>query len=510
VVINFSHHEVSNWMTKGFIRYEIKNGIEYASVYKARRIDGKKTNEVEHLGRVIDKEQGIYRSRARGVFTFSLDDGYASSSANIELPVKERLILDFGDAYLLNEILKISGLLPIFKEILSDNADTLLVMLAHRILDTCGANRYAQEWWEGSYARLLYPKAALRSQRLSEFLCTIGEESIQRRFFNTYLKYITAKGNRRGILVDSTGLPNDIHFPLTAVNTHNGVVSNETRLILVVDRYTHMPIYFRYAAGNIVDVTTLKTTLKELAEFGVDVNYAIVDAGYYSESNIREMQEAGIAFVVRLIPNRKLYKELVAAHANDIEDARNMVCYRQRLVFIKQVPVNLFGKEGYAYVAIDIDRKHDEIRKYAKATLSNKDVSADEMNRIMRSKGLFIILSAQNVDIHDILPLYYERQAIEQVFDLSKNNTELLPLRVHSEETFRGHLLLSFLAATVYIAANNLLDGSDNCAMSAFHLFRNLKCKVFKKQVIVLEPNKKMNDIAKHLKLSLPSSLPLW
>jgi hypothetical protein len=497
-------------MTKGFIRYEIKNGVEYASLYKAKRIDGKKTNEIEHLGRVIDKARGIFRSRARGVFTYSLDDGYTTTPASFELPVKEKLILDFGDAYLLDEILKISGLRPIFDTILPDNADTLLVMLAHRVLDTCGANRYAQEWWEGSYARLLYPKAVLRSQRLSEFLCFIGEESIQRRFFNAYLTYIAAKGNSRGILVDSTGLPNDIRFPLAAVNTHNGVVSNETRLILVVDRYTHMPIYFRYAAGNIVDVTTLKTTLKELAEFGVDVNYAIVDAGYYSEGNIREMQEAGIAFIVRLIPNRKLYKELVAAHADCIEDARNMVCYRQRLVFIKQVPVNLFGKEGYAYVAMDMDRKHDEVQKYARATLANKDVSADEMNKVMRSKGLFILLSAQNVNIHDILPLYYERQVIEQVFDIGKNNTELLPLRVHSEEAFRGHLLLSFLAATVYIAANNLLDGSNNCAMSAFHLFRNLKCKVFNKQAIVLEPNKRMNDIVKHLKLSLPSSLPLW
>jgi hypothetical protein len=138
------------------------------------------------------------------------------------------LILDFGDAYLLDEILKISGLRTIFETILPENADTLLAILAHRVLDTCGANRYAQEWWEGSYARLLYPKAALRSQRLSEFLCSIGEESFQRCFFDTYLAYIAAKGNHRGILLDSTGLPNDIHFPLTAVNTEVHSINIQT------------------------------------------------------------------------------------------------------------------------------------------------------------------------------------------------------------------------------------------------------------------------------------------
>jgi len=37
------------------------------------------------------------------------------------------------------------------------------------------------------------------------------------------------------------------------------------------------------------------------------------------------------------------------------------VRYGQRLVFIKQAPVSLFGKAGFAYIAVDMDRKHDEI-----------------------------------------------------------------------------------------------------------------------------------------------------
>jgi hypothetical protein len=497
-------------MLKGFVRYEKKNGVEYASVYKAKRIGEKKTNEVEYLGRVIDKTQGIYQNRSRGVFCFSLDKGYANAPKENISQGKEKLIVDFGDVYIFDEMLKKSGLRAVFESILPEDADTMLAMVAHRTLDSNTANRYALEWWEGSYARILYPKAKLRSQRISEFLCAIGEENCQRQFFRNYLSYLSVKSKSRGILVDSTGLPNDIQFPLTAINNHNGAVSNEARLILVVDRHTKMPIYFRYAAGNIVDVATLKTTLLELEVFGVDVDFAIVDAGYYSEGNIREMQEAGISFIVRLVSNRKLYKELIDEHADSLDDAGNMVCYRQRLIFIKKVPIDLFGFAGYAYVAVDVDRKHDEIKRYAKAALANKDISSQEMNQTMRTKGIFILLASRDVDVNDILPLYYERQAIEQVFDFTKNNADLIPLRVHSEETFRGHLLLSFLASTAYIVANNLLDGSDNCAMTAFHLFRNLKCKVFDSCSIVLEPNKNMNYIAKHLNLSIPSMLDLW
>ena len=45
--------------------------------------------------------------------------------------------------------------------------------------------------------------------------------------------------------------------------------------------------------------------------------------------------------------------------------------------------------------------------------------------------------------------MYYTRQDIEQVFDLSKNYASLLPICVQSEETFRGHLLLTFLSTVI-------------------------------------------------------------
>ena len=39
---------------------------------------------------------------------------------------------------------------------------------------------------------------------------------------------------------------------------------------------------------------------------------------------------------------------------------------------------------------------------------------------------------------YEILPLDNTRHQNEQLFDIRKNYAEILPLRVHSEETFRG------------------------------------------------------------------------
>ena len=226
------------------MRYETKNGVEYASVYKARREDGKKVNDVEYLGRVIDKDKGIFCNKKRGIFQFSLDGG----AIIIEPAKKEKLILDFGDCYFLSQALTNIGFLPIIKRVFGDCADSLASLVFYKSL-LGGANCYAESWWEGSYARIIYPDAKLLSQRISEALSTIGDERVCRKFFNEYLQFISNQCGE-SVLVDSSGLPNDIKIPITAKNNHNGVISNEARLIYVVERESKLPVYFRYVAGN--------------------------------------------------------------------------------------------------------------------------------------------------------------------------------------------------------------------------------------------------------------------
>ena len=135
-------------MTPGFIRYEKKDGVDYAFLCNAKRVDSKKINDVENLGRVIDKTKGIYKNRKRGLFAFSLEDGYETLPSDVEVMLKEsseKFIIDFGDAFLLDGVLKKSGLRPVFKKAYPDGSDTLLALLFQRLLDVDSAGRYAQE-----------------------------------------------------------------------------------------------------------------------------------------------------------------------------------------------------------------------------------------------------------------------------------------------------------------------------------------------------------------------------
>jgi hypothetical protein len=496
------------------ITYDIKNGVEYAKLCQSIRHGQKVDKTSVNLGRVIDKGKGIYKNRERGVFIYDLkEDAYKKLDADYLLPdrpyLQEKLILDFGDIYFLDEYLRKEEFVACIDAIGYRNPDTLYAMLSYYILCST-ANCYAGDWWEGSYARILYPKANLVSQRISDFLADIGEEGRLRAFFSQYVRYV-AKGTSQGtnVLIDSTGLPNSIRFPLTAISNHNGEINNEVRLIYVTQQETGLPIYFRYCPGNVIDVTTLTRTIWELKENGVNTKFAILDAGYYSEENIATLYENNVSFVSRLKENLKLYKHLLETHLPNIETKENFVSYNNRYAYIKCVECELVaGFKAYAFIGLDIDRKSSESRKLFQKAKGEKLSDANVYDRIS-TQGAFILVSSRRIAKDKILPTYYTRQQIEQIFDIGKNYADLLPLRVQNEDTFRGHLLMTFIACVIVKKLQDELASTVFNPISLFMNLKNQKCKVYSDSVIVQESFKKANDIYKHFKIRCPIHISL-
>jgi hypothetical protein len=486
-----------------YIGYDVKSGVKYAKICKSERIRGAvKTRQVS-LGRVIDEEGGIYKNRARGVFTYDVEtDSYGEPDASVIIPVirrknrAEKLIVDFGDAYFVDEYIGRIKMREAIGAMRYGNGDSVKALLMFYVLCKT-ANCNAAEWYEGSYARVLYPRANLESQRVSDLLSSIGEESSHRAFFREYSRLLARREGGEDIIIDSSGLPNSIHFPLTAVSNHNGQISNEVRLIYVVQQGTNLPLYFRCVAGNIVDVSTLTKTILELKTLNIDTRFAILDAGYLTDDNAKEMHEAGISFVTRLRENRTLYKEIVAEHLPTLRCEENFISYNTRYAYIKRVDCELVpGHRAYAYLGLDLSMSSLESSKlFARA--NREHMRDSDVHREMSCHGVFVLVSTRPIATDKILPLYYTRQQIEQVFDICKNNTNLLPLRVHSEDTLRGHLLLTFAATVIYRKLQQDLKDSHFTPENALLSLRNHKCKLYDSYLLTMEPAKRASDIYK-------------
>jgi hypothetical protein len=497
-----------------YLGYDIKNGVKYAKICSSKRDGDKVISTQKSLGRVLDEKRGIYRNRERGIFTYDVKtDTYGKVDPSFVPKIarkgaREKLILDFGDSYFLEAFILKNGLEPSIQALSYGNPDTVKAMVHYYVLHNL-ANCHASDWWDGNYARILYPDANLSSQRISDMLGYIGDESVYRDFFAEYTKLLAKKDTGTNILIDSTGLPNSIHFPLTAISNHNGKISNEMRLIYVLQQETGLPLFMRYCAGNVVDVSTLTKTILELKANGIQTDFAILDAGYLTKENLEELFENRVSFLSRLKANSLLYKNVLTEPLPTLEAKENLVSYNSRYAYIKRIGCEVGkGHRAYVYLCRDLAMKSIENSKlFTKAEKTG--MKSQEVFDAMEKHGIFALVSSRPIAKEKLLGTYYTRQAIEQVFDLCKNYTNMLPLRVHTEETLRGHLMLSFVAAVIVKTLQKQLMGTSYSPIDVFTNLRNHKCKVYDGFLLTQESVKKANDIYRLMGLKIPHQISI-
>lgn len=498
------------------ISYQSRDGREYGTLCTVSRVNGKVVKTYgEQLGRVLDKKRLIFKSRQRGVFMLDpITMQFLPPPSDVQLPTrKSRLKVpsrpvtySFGDVYLVNKFAEQANIYTTFNAF-ADHLDSLKALVCYYITSNL-SNKYAEDWLDASFAKFLFPQAELDSQQVSRLLEYLGDESRQQSFFIDYLRWFAANykdADLGNILIDSSGLPNSIHFPLTAISNHNGEINTEVRLIYVVQQTTSLPIYFRAIPGNIIDVNTIARTVKQLEKMGVDTNYAITDAGYLSDENIELFYKNKVSFLIRMKANKRLYKQIVKDHLETIGKEGTLVKQRSRIVRIKKVPCYLNqeidnrgkiisqGFPAFAYLCVDEERaaleKLQSVQRVARGKL---DIEAfDDENT---QNGVFMLVSKRDIPEADVIKLYYTRQQIEQVFDIGKNYAGLLPLNVQKEETFKGHLLVTFIAAVLIQLLSQKIQSTGYPITPTLANLRNQSCTLFKDEYITAEPNRRTRE----------------
>jgi transposase len=470
-----------------FVRYKKFGKQEYAygiTSYWDRNKHAPR-QKTKYLGVAIDKENGIYEKRG------------------IKLK-KEKLILDLGDVYLIYEFLKGVSLFQLIKKVFNEKANYLLALVCYRLCYP-SAMMYLQTWYEGNIARFLLKNLDVSSQRITDFLVSIGDESIQREFFRNYIMTFTKP--QEGVIIDTTALPNQIHFPFNVWGYHDEVIDKQIRFLLIIDKDSSLPLFFRYLPGNVVDVSSLKITIEELKKYGIKNCFILVDGGFFSKENIEELYRAKMLFLTRLPSSRKLYKKLIREESNGLEKFRNAVKYGKRVLFVKQKTVPLFGKEVYAHIILDPERKGREVKKFLLEKL-DEGITDDEeeIEYEVMKKGIMILISPFKIKKEDVVPLYYIRQTVEKLFGFSKDDLKLIPLRVHTEDSLRGYLFLSFVALIAFVLLKKEI-GKDYTVEEILLTLRNLKCKVYDDEILVQEPTKQQKEIFERLKILVPKSM---
>jgi hypothetical protein len=163
--------------------------------YRAKTPDGTRTtvyNHKEYLGRVLNEREKIFFSHKRGVFKFTVENGYepVEHPEDYALTLPNEANVRFGTTFVFDEYLKQYGLNHVLNLLPLDPSemDTLYSLLAFKTFAKELPYDKLDLWWTGDYSSILYPKAITYSQSITLFLSKIGNENNYRIFFSEYLK----------------------------------------------------------------------------------------------------------------------------------------------------------------------------------------------------------------------------------------------------------------------------------------------------------------------------------
>lgn len=438
---------------------------------------------------IWDKENK--KTKKKSVYLGRLNE----ESKKIIPPREEKHILDFGNTHAVYRVIEKSGFLSLLTDCFGKKCDTILALICYQIFEGL-AMCHATHWLQSNIALHLFKTAKLSTQAISRTFAYLATEDVKDKFFKSYVdKFFLEKP---GLLIDTTALPNSIRTDMTAWGYGGGHIAKQVSCLMLVEDKSKMPIYFRCVPGNIPDVSTLRVTLEEIKSLRLNPESVILDAGFFSEENIKLLFSYNIPFVTRL-PKRKLFSQLIE-DAGNFETGKYVVLYGKRAVFIKQQVVKLYGSEVYAYLILDPEKKGRDTTKLLRNSSNIEAIQHEEIAK----QGFFAIISSKPLEPKKVLPTYYRRAMIEQIFGFCKANNNILPLRRHSRKTMEGFIFLSFLTLIVYITLREALIGRFTVS-EAVLILRALKCRIYENQeMVVLEPTKLQKEIFKQLDILVP------
>jgi hypothetical protein len=132
-----------------------------------------------------------------------------------------------------------------------------------------------------------------------------------------------------------------------------------------------------------------------MRQYRIAIDYAIVDAGYFDEENVKEFYTRQVQFIARLAPNRVLFKEVAKEHLPNLMSYANAIRYGNRLLYIKKVQVEIFGNAGFAHIGVDVDSRNQQMKRAAFTAMDDK-LPQEDADKRMSSLGVFMLVSSLN------------------------------------------------------------------------------------------------------------------
>lgn len=485
----------------------------------------------EKLGRVLylsdDKKEGIFQSPTRGLVeynassdSFSIVDRNDPRINTEELFPEPEVHTVFGDAYLLLQFLEKCGLLSVLRNVFpKDEAyERTLCHVLHGILKD-GSRISCDNFIQKSFASYVFDKIPVGSLHSdTRFFSLLGDDKVKMSFFQTFVSYMQDRDPSfgKGCYVDSTPLPNDIDDnPFNALCCH-GVSSSEimTRLVLVLDEASGLPVWYDIIPGNVLDINTVMIVVNDVADsLGIEIESLVLDAGYVSKDLVEAFHIGTDKTIIGRMPARKgyPYKTLYWEVKDLINRGKYAFVRKHHAYFGFRKEIELFGHKEYAYIYVD---QYNALKRFSDYLSEHEEeyteLKAKDKDWLTVKYGYFVLISNRDLTPKELLSEYFGRTDIEVVFKTSKEYLDLLPLSKWTNQTVRGKILHDIIDTIAFLMFRKSLTHSGRSISEIFGKCQALMCSRNSKGIVTVEtPSKQVKEYYRTLNLTVPAHVEM-
>lgn len=258
---------------------------------------------------------------------------------------------------------------------------------------------------------------------------------------------------------------------------------------IAYDRTNREPLFYEDYPGSITDIVQLTAMIEKAKAFGYKHAGFILDRGYFSEPNIRFMDENGYEFVIMVKGMKKMVSQIILANKGSFEEVYSCMIHEYGIpgTTIAMPVFKGDTKERYVHIYFNEYRaatekaqllqKIDTMTKYLKKHQGRalhpdsvyghyfdimyyhpgkKDevlqaaVPREEViEREMKLCGYFCIMTSEKMNAREALLLYKSRDDSEKLFRGDKSYLGERAERVYAIEPFEAKIFIEFVALIV-------------------------------------------------------------
>ena len=375
-----------------------------------------------------------------------------------------RIARDYGHVYLLEHLGRRIGLYDTLKEAFSELFREIFYLSLYQLLEAKPLYLYPL-WAEASY---LKEGMIISSQRISRIVEKIGRsDDLRQKFFALWRKRM---GSVQAVIFDITSLSSYsclIEYLEWGYNRDKDHLP-QINFGLIIAYPSKLPLSYRIYPGSIKDVTTLKNIVAHLDELEVKDVMFILDRGFYSASNIEDMDLQGIRFIIPLPFSTKLSSQLISQSKSELSSPLNGFYYRNRL---------MFHIEREKDVALKKFRCREDVKDFIEGCLRggsrlfeitgrapsfNLKRRVKAISRLINKMGRMILITNKiDLEKEEILSFYRKKDKLEKMFDVMKNEITSGRLRVRSQYSVEGRIFITFVSLILYSELHRIMKEKE-------------------------------------------------